>query len=113
MEAVEAVNARMLELMGVDATFFDGVCIATDHPDTVGEGSYRKPSPRYELEMVARHQLSPERCFMIGDSPSDLLTGKNAGIVPVLVRSEQTKVDELPVGTVEYESVASFVAAHF
>ncbi len=113
MEAVEAVNRRMLELMGVDMTFFDGVCIATDHPASAGEGSYRKPNPRYELEMVERYQLSPQNCYMIGDSMSDLLTGKNAGMVPVLVRSEQTKVEELPEVALEYDSVAAFVAARF
>lgn len=113
MDAVDAVNARMCELLGVEMSFFDGVCVAPDHPDEAGESSYRKPNPRYEREMLERHELDPGRCFMIGDSASDLETGVNAGMVSVLVRSEQTKVGELPAGALEFESVADFVDAFY
>ena len=34
MEAVEAVNARLARLLGAESgPFFDGVCVAPEHPD--------------------------------------------------------------------------------
>lgn len=113
LDAVEAVNARMCEMLGVELSFFDEVCIAPDHPNRVSDDSYRKPHPRFELEMVDRFSLDLKRCYMIGDSASDLQTGINAGMNSVLVRSEQTRVDALPIGCVEYGSVAEFVEARF
>lgn len=114
LDAVEAVNRTMCELMGVDLSIFDGVCIATEHPDFQEEGkSRRKPSPLFEREMLSRYSLDPERCFMIGDSMCDLQTGINAGIGAVLVRSEQTKLGRLPEAALEYASVAAFVEERF
>lgn len=113
MKAVEEVNTRMFELLGVGRTFFDGLCIAPDHPDLLGDDSYRKPSPRFEVEMVSRFSLNLDRCFMLGDSFSDIQTGINAGMRSVLVRSEQTKLQSLPEGTLEFNSVAEFVSARF
>ena len=78
MEAVEAVNARLARLLGGSATFFDGVCIAPEHP--ADPPVYRKPCPRYILETLASRGLAPDSCFMVGDRTSDLQAGVNAGI---------------------------------
>ena len=77
MDAVEAVNARLAQLLGGD-TFFDGVCIAPEHPDA--PPVYRKPCPRFILETIAARSLSPASCLMVGDRTSDLQAGVNAGI---------------------------------
>lgn len=113
VEAVEAVNERMYELMGVDRFFFDGVCIATDRPDRAAADSYRKPSPRFELEMVSKFGLNPVSCYVVGDRVSDLRTGINAGMRSILVPSEQTGELELPEGVLVYKSVAVFVETLF
>jgi D-glycero-D-manno-heptose 1,7-bisphosphate phosphatase len=111
---VKAVNERMCELMGVDMSFFDGVCIATDHPDSTDpKSTFRKPSPRFELETLKQHSLDPSRCFFVGDSMSDLQTGLRAGMGSVLVRSEQAFTHAVPEGVLEYGSVAAFVDACF
>ena len=78
MEAVEAVNARLAQLLGGTETFFDGVCIAPEHPDD--PPVYRKPCPRYILETLALRGLEPDSCFMVGDRTSDLQAGVNAGV---------------------------------
>lgn len=77
MEAVNAVNARMCELTGKDFAF-DGVCIAPEHPDE--PSLYRKPSPKYILEVIEQYSLNPKNCFVIGDRARDLESGINAGI---------------------------------
>jgi D-glycero-D-manno-heptose 1,7-bisphosphate phosphatase len=78
MDAVEAVNARLARLLGGDDTFFDGVCIAPEHPDD--PPVYRKPSPRFIFETIAARCLSSASCLMVGDRTSDLQAGVNAGI---------------------------------
>lgn len=49
-------------------------------PDTLGVA---KPDPRPFHETVRRLGLSAPRCLMIGDSETDILTARNAG-VPVI-----------------------------
>ncbi|MEX2381560.1 MAG: HAD hydrolase-like protein, partial [Opitutales bacterium] len=49
----------------------------------------RKPSPRFILEMVERHGLSPRHCYMVGDSERDVLAGINAGVIPVALATRE------------------------
>ena len=72
------VNARMEQLIGLPAPLFQGVCMATETPDQ--PMVYRKPSPRFILEMIAAHQLVPSSCFMVGDRETDIEAGQSAGI---------------------------------
>lgn len=111
----EACNRRMVELLGFPEGAFAGVCIAPEHPDE--PSPYRKPSPRYVLEMIARDGLQPDACWMVGDRLSDLQCGVLAGIRAALVRqSEHSATPEvleyvrdhaLPV----YDSLADCVDA--
>lgn len=72
------VNARMEELIGLERPLFAGECLAPETPDqpTV----YRKPSPRFILEMIDAHRLDPSRCIMVGDRETDVEAGLNAKI---------------------------------
>ena len=78
MEAVEAVNVRLARLLGGNDTFFDGVCIAPEHPDD--PPVYRKPCPRFINETRESLSLPRDLCLMVGDRTSDLQAGVNAGI---------------------------------
>lgn len=80
---VEAVNARMLEEIGLGPALFSGVCLATERPDE--PAVYRKPSPRFILETIERDGLDRSRCWMVGDSPADFLAGRAAGVRDALV----------------------------
>jgi len=75
---VEAVNRRMIELLGFGPALFAGVCIAPERPDE--PPMYRKPSPRFIRETLASHALAAETAWMVGDTPSDWEAGLNAGI---------------------------------
>lgn len=72
------VNARMEEMIGLPGPLFDGVCMATEAPDQ--PAVYRKPSPRFIQEMIARHTLDPRLCIMVGDRETDIEAGLAAGI---------------------------------
>ncbi len=83
----EACNRRMLELLELPPDFFAGVCIAPERPDE--PSAYRKPSPRYLCEVMAREGLRPADCWMVGDRLGDLRCGVAAGVRPVLVRTTE------------------------
>lgn len=85
IDAVHACNRRLLEMLDLGDSLFAGVCIAAEHPDEPSE--YRKPSPKFLLEMIARDGLDPAQCYMLGDRRSDWECGINAGVKPVALRT--------------------------
>jgi D-glycero-D-manno-heptose 1,7-bisphosphate phosphatase len=106
------VNARMEELIGLPRPVFAGICIAPEAPDQ--PVVYRKPSPRFILEMIAAHALDPAQCWMVGDSAADIGAGLAAKIRVAAVRTG--KVD--PLGLPEviarkvpvFENIGEFAA---
>jgi len=76
-------NARMEQLLALPAPLFAGICIAPEAPDQ--PSLYRKPSPRYIHEMLARDHLDPAQSWMVGDREADIDTALNAGIRPAAV----------------------------
>jgi len=83
LDDAEACNARMFQLLDLPAPGFHGICIAPEAPGHPVQ--YRKPSPAYILETIARDALNPAQCWMIGDKVSDLECGLNAEITSILV----------------------------
>lgn len=94
LEDTELVNQRLEELLGLPRPVFDGVCIA---PEAPGQSViYRKPSPRFILESIARHGLDPARCWMVGDAASDIGAALAANIKAAAVRTGKVDPDTLP-----------------
>lgn len=71
-------NRRMEELIALPAPVFAETCIAPEAPDQPQQ--YRKPSPRFILETLARYRFDPADCWMVGDNLADVEAGRNAGI---------------------------------
>ena len=70
------INKQLLEhKVKIDDFFF-----STELPTEKIENSRRKPSPSMINEAVKKYNLVKDKCFMIGDKKSDLLTAKNASI---------------------------------
>jgi len=88
-EAVEEIHTELRSsLAGEGLTLLDiFVCPHDDksHP-------WRKPNPGMLLEAATRHQLDLARSWMIGDSPSDVLAGRDAGCKTILVSRSRTDV---------------------
>jgi D-glycero-D-manno-heptose 1,7-bisphosphate phosphatase len=78
IEDAHRVNERMEELIGLPRPLFIEIGIAPEAPEQ--PSLYRKPSPRFILEMIAKHQLDPAQCIMVGDRESDIEAGLNAKI---------------------------------
>ncbi len=112
LEDTRRVNARVEEMLGLPRPVFDDTCIAPEGP---GEPLvYRKPSPRFILETIARHQLDPAACWMVGDSAADIGAALAAGIKAVAVRTGKISPDSLPDvarhGIPVYDNFAAFAA---
>ena len=95
MEDVLKVNRRMEQVIGLRSPLFTDTCIAPETPDETP--AYRKPSPRFILEMIRKHDLDPARSYVIGDANSDLMAGINAGIPVLAISGPSLKPDELPL----------------
>ena len=91
LDDVEACNDRMFNLVGVSKNCFTGICIATEVPGS--PVTYRKPSPRYIIEMSEKYSLIHNSSWMIGDAISDVYAGLAAGINSVLVGSNLPPLD--------------------
>jgi D-glycero-D-manno-heptose 1,7-bisphosphate phosphatase len=111
IEDTHRVNARLEELLALPRPVFSDICIA---PEAPGQPSaYRKPSPRFIVEMIARHGLDPAQCFLVGDNLSDHQAALNAGIHPIMVRTGKIDPGSFPEvarqGSPVFENLAAFV----
>jgi D-glycero-D-manno-heptose 1,7-bisphosphate phosphatase len=112
---VEAQNRRMIDLLGLGADLFAGICVAPERPEE--PQLYRKPSPRFIHEMLAEHALAAEAAWMVGDALSDWEAGINAGvrtaaIVPDLA-AELERERRLELGVEAYGSLLDWVTEVF
>ncbi|MEM0966881.1 MAG: HAD-IIIA family hydrolase [Verrucomicrobiota bacterium] len=103
MEDAEACNRATEVRLGLTGGF-DEICIAPETPED--PPVYRKPSPRFILEMIAKHNLEPSRVWMIGDRASDVEAGLAADVHGVLIAEpNRHKESKWPV----FSTVAKFV----
>jgi|GEM_PF-375758 len=84
LDDVHACNARMFALLGLAPERFTEIGIAPEaYSPPEGEDDahlYRKPSPRFIREMLAKYALAPAQCWMVGDRESDIVAGQRAGV---------------------------------
>jgi D-glycero-D-manno-heptose 1,7-bisphosphate phosphatase len=87
---LEAIQARVLELLGVEGVRFDDFRICLHHPDGIvpdlsGPCDCRKPAPGMLRDAAAALGIALERSWMIGDTDADVEAGRAAGCRTVLV----------------------------
>lgn len=81
LAAALACNEEMLNQIGLGPGLFEDVRIC---PETPGQSSsFRKPSPNYALEIIARYGVAKADVCYVGDNITDLLTAKNVGCLGV------------------------------
>ncbi len=107
LDDVHRCNARMEELLGLPRPIFDGICIAPEAPDQ--PVLYRKPSPRYIDETVARLSLDKAKCWMAGDKRSDVESGLLAGINAAQIGG--APISGLPASVRRFPSLFDFALA--
>ncbi len=86
LEDVDACNRRVVELLGLGEDVFAGICVAPEGPGQ--PVLYRKPAPRFALEMAAKHHLDLTRSWMVGDHANDVATAFATGMGAVAVAGD-------------------------
>jgi D-glycero-D-manno-heptose 1,7-bisphosphate phosphatase len=76
---------------------------------------YRKPSPKFELEMIKKFNLVPHGCWVVGDKWIDPQTGLNASMKGALVQTGKPIDENLQkkaesAGVPIYKDLAEFAA---
>lgn len=90
MEQAEAVHQRMVDVLAEQGIELDATYYCPHGPD---EGCLcRKPRPGMIREATARFSIDLTRSFMVGDRPSDIQVGRNAGCRTILLRGHPEAV---------------------
>ncbi len=95
VETVDAVNTEMQTQLGQNGARIDAVYYCPHHPDFSGSCHCRKPHTGLLDRAVAEHGVDLDVSFFVGDTTGDLLTGKNAGLRTILVRTGKAGSDGL------------------
>ncbi len=90
LEDLQALHARVLELLAAEGVRFDAFKICLHHPEGVVqeltvECDCRKPAPGMLLEAARELDLDPAASWMVGDTDGDVAAGRAAGCHTVLV----------------------------
>jgi D-glycero-D-manno-heptose 1,7-bisphosphate phosphatase len=88
-EKVEAVNAKVNELLLKDNVQIDAFYYCPYHPDysSKEECSCRKPSPELVLKSAKDHNIDLSKSYFIGDAVTDIECGLNANLKTILVKT--------------------------
>ncbi|WP_312024510.1 HAD-IIIA family hydrolase [Pandoraea apista] len=90
------VHARLDTLLGAGGAYLDGMFVCHHHPDRGFEGevaelkvvcSCRKPEPGMLNQATAQFNIDRRQSWMVGDTTSDILAGRRAGVRTILVRT--------------------------
>jgi D-glycero-D-manno-heptose 1,7-bisphosphate phosphatase len=82
---LEAVHARMKELLAADGLWLDGIYCCPHLPEDAC--ACRKPRTGLVLQAASEHGFSPEECVVIGDKPCDIDLGRAVGALAIWVRT--------------------------
>lgn len=90
-EQVEAVNKKISDLLLEKNIKIDAFYFCPAHPDfsTEEECRCRKPSPSMILDAKKEFNIDLDSSYIIGDYATDVLSGVNAGIKTVLLKTEK------------------------
>ena len=81
------MDRRLRELLAGERVRLDRTDYCPHHPDFTGPCDCRKPAPGMVLRGLRGLRLSPRRCWLVGDTASDLAAARAAGLRTVLVLS--------------------------
>jgi D,D-heptose 1,7-bisphosphate phosphatase len=88
LDGLEAIHARLDDLLGQEGAYLDDLLFCPHHPDGGFEGEIaeykkdcdcRKPKPGLLFRAAERYNIDLSRSYMIGDRTSDIAAGRGAG----------------------------------
>lgn len=85
LETLDAVHARLRDMLAAEGITLDGVYICPHGPDE--DCDCRKPLPGMALKAAKEWGFDPKQAFVIGDKEADIGLGKAVGATTILVRT--------------------------
>lgn len=82
---LEAVHARLGDLLAAEGVVLDGIYVCPHGPDE--DCPCRKPRPGLITKASAELGFDPARAFLVGDKGIDIDLGRNVGAQTILVRT--------------------------
>ena len=88
------IHNKMETLLGEDGAYLDAIYFCPHHPDKGFGGEIpelkfdcdcRKPKPGMLIKAAKEFNIDLTKSWMVGDSDSDIMAGKNAGCSTVLI----------------------------
>lgn len=88
------IHNKMETLLGEDGAYLDAIYFCPHHPDKGFDGEIpelkfdcdcRKPKPGMLIKAAKEFNIDFTKSWMVGDSDSDIMAGKNAGCSTVLI----------------------------
>lgn len=80
---VEAVNARLFELLSLYGAHIDGIYYCSHQPDT--DCDCRKPKMGLAIKAALDHEIDSDNCYVVGDKGSDVELARNLNAKGILV----------------------------
>lgn len=102
MKDVQRIHRKMQTHLGEQGAWLDDIAFCPHHPDKGYPEenvlykvacNCRKPATGLIDSMVEKYNIDREQSYMIGDSTTDIQTGKNAGLRTVLLATGQGGAD--------------------
>jgi D-glycero-D-manno-heptose 1,7-bisphosphate phosphatase len=106
-EAVLSIHRHLDEQFGLVGVSIDHYYVCPHHPED--KCDCRKPRPRFLFEAAREHRLDLARSYMVGDRPSDVQAGINAGTRTILLLTGAGR-ETLAAQTVSCDYVAKDIA---
>ena len=102
IEDVEYIHKKFQTLLGRQGVYVDDIVFCPHHPDK----GYPDENPAYKIvcncrkpaigmidKMQERYNIDLSQSYMVGDTTTDIQTGKNAGLRTILVLTGQAGLD--------------------
>ena len=102
IETVDGIHKKLQTLLGENHVYVDDILFCPHHPDK----GYPKENPDYKVDCACRkpktgmletaagkYNIDLVKSWLIGDTTTDIMTGKNAGVRTVLVKTGEAGAD--------------------
>lgn len=107
-----AINDKTLDLIRSTGVIIQKtyVCPHGEHDDC----ACRKPKPKLLLDAAKEYSIDLARSWMVGDRPSDVMTGVNAGTKAILVKTGVPTVvsDEATITVPSLLEAVEYITIH-
>ncbi|MFW9938406.1 MAG: D-glycero-beta-D-manno-heptose 1,7-bisphosphate 7-phosphatase [Candidatus Thorarchaeota archaeon] len=84
-EDLNKIHNKMRRILSKNGIILDDIFYCPHHPDFTGECDCRKPKPGMILKAQRKYNIDLQTSFMVGDTLSDIETGKAANCKTALV----------------------------